>query len=418
MRRITPFLELYSIDPNKLYQFPFEDLHTFAWGEKAFRIFVDANNSNPVKDGKSWDTAFTTIQDALDFLPDDLMLNNAFILVAGGNYTFPSITTKKNGILLFEYIGDKWNNINDPDFLTAGKTFTANPITIEVTSEIALSGRNVEVHFRSRTSGWQWVYGGWNIKVMPTAVLPSYVVFNISADMHVLVTNMLVDLSLTNSTAFRQIFRVLHPSSSLCGLTIDTFSVLGFGTDGVGDWDGVIAFADATEVCRVNIGTSWFGGWAAGKESPNSKKFVFNNLKKWFTLMPVSTAMIPRMNIDLTSIDFTPGITGQTKIKMSFYSSHYGGKLKIDDSLVDLADASGKIGELNKTNSGTITYYTGKGFSHNGVTPVIATNNSAPADALLNNKDISLWIDEITNKLMIKLKYSNGTIKSGEVALI
>jgi len=42
---------------------------------------------------------------------------------------------------------------------------------------------------------------------------------------------------------------------------------------------------------------------------------------------------------------------------------------------------------------------------------------SAPADASLSNGQISFWINESTNALTVKVKYSNGTVKSGTVSL-
>ncbi|MBS3945628.1 MAG: hypothetical protein KGZ42_09035 [Melioribacter sp.] len=416
MRRLTPFLQQGNINPSRIIQFPFDDINTFSWGEKAFRIFVNANNNSGIEDGKSWDTAFTTIQKAIDSLPDDLMYFNAFILVAGGNYSLPSIRTKKNGILFFEYIGDTWNNLNDPDFRTLGRTFSSSPALLQQSSAVELSGRNIEIHFRSRTQGWNLVYNGWRVKIMPNSNFPN--AFTISGDMFALITNMVLDASDSTYTNFKSLFRIINPSSSLCGLNIETFSVIGRGNDPTDDWSGSISISDNTEVIRLNIGVSFNFGWASGKSSPNSKKFVFNNIKKFFTMHPVATTVVPRMNIDLSSIDFTAGETGQTKIKISINSYHFGGKLKIDDNMVDLTDNSGKIGELNKTTAGTVTYYIGKGMKFNNTVPIFSTNNSVPADSIIANKDVTFWIDESSNKLMFKLKYNNGTVKSGEINLL
>ncbi len=415
MRKINSFLKSNSLQANRVVQFPFDDIHTFAWGEKAFRIFVDANNTNSIQDGKSWETAFTSLQQALNYLPDNMMYYNAFILVAGGNYSLPTITSKKNGIIFLEYIGDTWNNANDPDFLTLGKTFTSNPALLQQSSSIELGGRNFEIHFRSRNPAWIYVYNGWRVKIMPNSTFTD--AFTCHSDVFILVTNMVLDATDATYTNFRTLFRFINPTSSLCGLLIDSFSVIGRGNDATDEWKGIIAIHDNTNVIRLDIGSGYFPGWASGKTSPNSKKFIFNNLKKFFTMAPVASSTVPRMNIDLTSIDFTAGDTGQTQIKMSINQYHSGGKLKIDDSLVDLTDNSGKITELNKTNSGTVTCYIGKGIKYNTNIPVFSTNNSVPADSLLSNKDVTFWIDETNNKLMFKLKYNSGTVKSGELAI-
>lgn len=47
---------------------------------------------------------------------------------------------------------------------------------------------------------------------------------------------------------------------------------------------------------------------------------------------------------------------------------------------------------------------------------------SVPAAALasgtMNNSQMQIWVDEVGNNLTFKVKYSNGTVKSGTVALV
>lgn len=47
-----------------------------------------------------------------------------------------------------------------------------------------------------------------------------------------------------------------------------------------------------------------------------------------------------------------------------------------------------------------------------------AANTAAPADASLDNGDVAFWVDEATNDLKVKVKYSGGTVKSGTVAAL
>lgn len=42
---------------------------------------------------------------------------------------------------------------------------------------------------------------------------------------------------------------------------------------------------------------------------------------------------------------------------------------------------------------------------------------AAPTDANLNNATVTFYLDENANKLMVRVKYSTGTLKSGEIAL-
>lgn len=48
----------------------------------------------------------------------------------------------------------------------------------------------------------------------------------------------------------------------------------------------------------------------------------------------------------------------------------------------------------------------------------IGVNTSAPADASLDNGDVAFWVDEATNDLKVRVKYSGGTVKSGTVAAL
>jgi len=43
---------------------------------------------------------------------------------------------------------------------------------------------------------------------------------------------------------------------------------------------------------------------------------------------------------------------------------------------------------------------------------------SAPDSAQLETNSISFYLDESSNKLKVMVKYSNGTVKTGEVSLV
>jgi hypothetical protein len=47
----------------------------------------------------------------------------------------------------------------------------------------------------------------------------------------------------------------------------------------------------------------------------------------------------------------------------------------------------------------------------------IKLQSAAPTDAEIDNNEIVLYLNEGANKLMVRLKYSDGTAKDGELAL-
>jgi len=47
----------------------------------------------------------------------------------------------------------------------------------------------------------------------------------------------------------------------------------------------------------------------------------------------------------------------------------------------------------------------------------VSLQSSAPTDAEIDNNEIVLYLNEGANKLMVRLKYSDGTAKDGELAL-
>jgi hypothetical protein len=53
----------------------------------------------------------------------------------------------------------------------------------------------------------------------------------------------------------------------------------------------------------------------------------------------------------------------------------------------------------------------------NGIIRIKPLYTTAPDSALLDNGHVTMWVDEMLNTLNFKLKYSDGTVKSGSVAL-
>lgn len=55
---------------------------------------------------------------------------------------------------------------------------------------------------------------------------------------------------------------------------------------------------------------------------------------------------------------------------------------------------------------------------HSTGSTILGVNSSANADVDLSNGEVNIWVDETNDELEFKVKYSNGTVKSGTVSLL
>jgi hypothetical protein len=54
---------------------------------------------------------------------------------------------------------------------------------------------------------------------------------------------------------------------------------------------------------------------------------------------------------------------------------------------------------------------------HSTVSTIVGADTAAVADGDMGNSEVNIWVDEANDKLKVKVKYSDGTIKSGEIPL-
>jgi hypothetical protein len=54
---------------------------------------------------------------------------------------------------------------------------------------------------------------------------------------------------------------------------------------------------------------------------------------------------------------------------------------------------------------------------HSTGSTIVGVNNSSVGDANIGNGEVNIYLDQTNNKLKFRVRYSDGTLKSGEVAL-
>jgi hypothetical protein len=54
---------------------------------------------------------------------------------------------------------------------------------------------------------------------------------------------------------------------------------------------------------------------------------------------------------------------------------------------------------------------------HSTGSTIVGVNNGSVGDANIGNGQVNIYLDQTNNKLKFRVRYSTGTIKSGEVAL-
>lgn len=79
--------------------------------------------------------------------------------------------------------------------------------------------------------------------------------------------------------------------------------------------------------------------------------------------------------------------------------------------------AAGKNTHVFGVASSEVTFSQDDAFITYGLRAYLHAPNTAPTDADLKNSSISFWLDETNDALTFRVKYSDGTLKTGTVAL-
>jgi|GEM_PF-5888682 hypothetical protein len=418
-------LALENIEGSQNLQiFPYDKLvDDWTGTKKVFRFYVDANNGNDNNDGLTWPTAFQSFIKLFEVLPRDLKGYQAHVYVKSGTYLFFEANIS-GGPVFLKWCGTTINtNIGaEFDWCRQG---AINPIQdnerIILTNDYSSTRRLLF----TMTSG-----GSINFWASST----------FSSGYDVVHTRWMIDLRGDASQISFQypIYAETQPNSGVWfqhGVYVNFGNANGYGI-GVGGGG------------FMNFRGGWFIGGTGAPSLGSGNQCAYRIMGGGDTLFEDGSALF----YDTSIITF-PVITKIDKIRQIIGLSYNNGNATINlgsSANIEIVQVSPGVNPdiLIQSNSpsfrGTVTYTSNKlnlidysvvnhtiTDTYTGITKVFVTgnlkeisgniishfNSSSPADTLLGNSEGIFYIDEGTGKLIVKLKYSNGTVKTGEITL-
>lgn len=427
----------FSSNPSRIDTYPHQLFHKEGASTFGF-LYVDGELGNDANDGTRLDTAKKTIQAAINILPQDLRGAQVWIMVHPGIYTSPTygtpvieIGSRYNGVIVFTWLG-LWYNEGDPAIHTwkRGGTVRSND-QIVIQGNVPSSGNgvfftswsscpNLEIKFR----GWAAVKGGWdsnqsayayrwkfqNIAVdgAPLLTIANIKHFDIEYPIELDLTDLgnvpAVSLNTINSARLGGFLAKSNtPGGSKCQKYVDI-------------WGGLVYIHNCQ--LGVNFNSTYFpaNAWASGYGLEVSEKYhIIEGVR---TLMSVWGGSATYDNN--STLLYRSGSLGDAtlpSIRLSTITGYCSINYHSDQCTVVDSSVGSRFIKDYKTFT-AFNYYVSSYFKSVGSNAMIATHTASPPSDSLAARDLCFYLDESNNKLMVKVKYSNGTtIASGSIAL-
>lgn len=439
MKKVNTLLKNKNVKPENIISFPYDKLIDFPWGEKGFCYFVDAENGNDANSGLTLKHAKKTINAALDLLPSDLLGHEARIFVHPGTYTNIDsrpvmLVSSINGVVKFDWLGT-WANPDDPEFvnnstsnwlvnlLDGARVRNNNQIII---SAVGVSGSQASCfstawsnNFTTSVVFESCNFGkAWDAQSSQYAYRWKFMQDNTSTTDCIITSARLKNIFIANPieldcTNFR-VFGFFVDSQQARIDAIHAYSrEFSNGITRTGYWGGVISCGSNCQ--SVSFENVYYPSNAYHPDfSKPSQPWKFEGCRQVIGFQDGAKANWSVGN----SLQYLQGVLPDANPPQIYLSPNAQPIISFNSTVVTLNDTSTSAHKITDTSTGVTNNYIGAGLKTVANHFQIPLQTSAQSDSNLQNKDVVFYLDESNNKLKVKLKYSNGTIKTGEISLL
>lgn len=420
MRKINSLLNNQKIIPSNISQFPY-NICTPLWDNPnllTFRIFVDSEQGNDNNDGLSWKSPLKTLAAVEKIIPYDLRGTHALIYIHPGIYDAAQFN-HTNGIVRLLWGGIA--AINEPsgpygDYCRAGSINPARNnnqvIIISKSSNMLIFSGDAEYSVDSRNFSKSWSQPGYvcydrivfkSASVSPPAELVGISCKNFSSE-----GGLTLDLQACSAIglSFWSVKSGLIRSLKIIGGSGEA------STQSAQYRGAIAAFGVESAITIAPIGM----GWHPSFSPPSNKGFELIGIRGIFT---TGSSINCKFTIDISdsNTSYSQGSLPDGNLPQIYLANNFGGSIFYHSNICSLNDNS-SLPHVIKNYSDNITIsFVNSLIKQKGSFIIEKLGTSIPNDSYLSNGEIAFYLDETNNKLKFKLKYSAGTVKTGEISL-